>query len=151
MRSVSNPTYQFSSVSGTAMALTFATTASMPPRRPAAASTQAASAARRDVDLDTAHTRSPPGQLLLGHLDLAGVTGAELDGGALVGERLDDRPADAAGAAGDEHARAAQLQIHVGPPGRVRQRRRAAAQLVVQAAVGGGAGSSDLRAFTTAL
>src|SRR3954447_3592071 len=59
MRSVSNPVYQFSSVSGTAMALTLATTASMPPRRPAAASTQELSATPSCTSSWTPRTPAP--------------------------------------------------------------------------------------------
>src|SRR4051812_18414527 len=59
MRSVSNPVYQFSSVSGTAMALTLATTASMPPRRSAAASTQDASATPSRTSSWTPRTPAP--------------------------------------------------------------------------------------------
>src|SRR3954447_10129489 len=59
MRSVSNPVYQFSSVSGTAMALTMATTASMPPRRPAAASTQDVSAVPSRTSSCTPRTPAP--------------------------------------------------------------------------------------------
>ncbi len=62
------------------------------------------------VELDAAGTPPAPlGEGLLRRLDLPGVPGAELHDGALVDERLDDRAADAARAAGDEYPRAVQL------------------------------------------
>src|SRR4051812_38086845 len=152
MRSVSNPVYQFSSVSGTAMALTLATTASMPPRRPAAASTQDVSAVPSRTSSCTPRTpRSPAGQFLLGGLDLAGVAGAELHRGALVGERLDDGPADAAGAARDQHAGVVQLQVHDRSP---RSQSRDAARLRSSSCrppYDDAGGRRDFRAFTTTL
>src|SRR3954464_345849 len=59
MRSVSKDVYQFSSLSGTASALTLATTASRPPIRPAAASTQAVSAAPSRTSSWTPRTPAP--------------------------------------------------------------------------------------------
>src|SRR3954451_23726318 len=59
MRSVSKPVYQFSSVSGTAIALTLATTASRPPIRSAAASTQPVSAAPSRTSSWTPRTPAP--------------------------------------------------------------------------------------------
>ena len=138
MRSTSKEVYQFSSVSGIASALMFATTASSPPSR--SGRRLHPGPQRRavpDVELDAAHPRAPAGQRLLGRLDLAGVAGAELDDGALVDERLDDRAADAAGAAGDEHAGAGQLQVHGVLLGWLRGAAARGAQVVVQAAVGG--------------
>ena len=117
MRSTSNEVYQFSSVSGIASALMFATTASSPPSRSAAAvDPRPQRGAVPDVEPGAAHPGPPVGERLLGRLDLRGVPRAELHDGALVDELLDDRPADAAGAAGDEHPRAAQLQVHVRSP-----------------------------------
>ena len=55
---------------------------------------------------------APLGDALLPRLDLGGVAGAELHDAALVDEGVDDGPADAAGAAGDKHAGAGELQVH---------------------------------------
>src|SRR4051794_2949612 len=59
MRSISKEAYQFSSVSGTARALTLATTASIPPRRSAAAVTHAVSAAPSRTSSCTPRTPAP--------------------------------------------------------------------------------------------
>ena len=80
-----------------------------------------------------------------------GVPCAELHDGALEDELLDDRPADAAGATGDEHPRAAELQVHGRSPSRTQRvaaRRRSSACSPPYALA---VGSSALRALTTAL
>ena len=92
--------------------------------------------------------------------DLVGVAGAEADDGALVEEGLDDRPADATGAAGDQDARTGELQIHgrAFRCGRARDVRSGSAegagsrsQLGVDAVEGFAAGSRVLAALTTTL
>ena len=64
-----------------------------------------------DVDRRPGHGAAPA-ECLLGGRDLLGVAGTEPDLRPLVEEGLDDGAADATGAAGDQDAGAAELQVH---------------------------------------
>ena len=132
MRSTSKDVYQFSSVSGMASALTLATTASIPPSRSAAAPTHAATRRRPATSSRTPRTGARGRPAPSRSRSISPASRAQNSTTApSSSERLDDRPADAAGAAGDEHARAGELQVHGRSPSsdseRVAARRRRSA------------------------
>jgi len=66
-----------------------------------------------DIERGALHARllGPPFLLALFHE--LGIAGTETDHGAFRHEGIDDRSADALGAAGDQHAFALQAQVHV--------------------------------------
>ena len=96
-----------------ASALTLATTMSMPPSSAAQYSTQA----RRAASSDTSATRPMAVYPSLASAPRVALTPrrgarAEPDHRALGSQALDDGPADAPGAAGDQGAQPAQAQVH---------------------------------------
>src|SRR3954463_7194535 len=145
MRSVSKPVYQFSSVSGTAIALTFATTASRPPIRSAAASTQPVSAAPSRTSSWTPRTPAPRPASPFSVVSISPASRAQNSTAAPSSANASTiaRPMPRVPPVTSTREPVSCRSMS-GPLRGSQQGRRAAAQLVVQAAVRGGARQQGL-------